>query len=230
MKNKYQIVALLVFGIFYIPVFGQELIPIDEKDAHWKIVQKEIERITKPDPNSLAGIKIDNYGLLNIKDAKSLFPDWKFYGFDYSMYVKNNEDKNKVNIAFGLGCTLAVFSNSNSISTFRFYKYGNYEEYGEFLKVNKISVRDVNNAKLIWYAFCEIHRNNWKSYEIKNVSDNEWRLGISSYERNISSDKEFNTIVTETYFYKVTTDPNTKQITDWKSTVETSNKRLEKIQ
>ncbi len=234
MKFKYQIVTLLVFSFFYQAVLGQGLIPIfvpiDEKDTNWNIVQTEIERITKLDPNSPTGIKIDNFGALNVKDANFLFPDWRFYGFDYSMYVKKEEDKHKVSIPFGLGFSLAVSSEPNNVKTFKFYNYGNYDEYGKFLIVNKIPIYNANDAKLVWDAFCEIHRKAWKSYKNKNVSNNEWKLGMSSGDQGISADNEFHTIVTRTYYYKVITDPNSKQITGWKSTVETSNKRVEKIQ
>jgi hypothetical protein len=239
MKNKYQIVTLLVFVIFCQALLGQELnpivlemyglTPVNEKDAHWDIVQSEIERITKHDPNSLTGNKIDYYGLLNVKDANSLFPGWSFYRFVYSMYVKNPSDKNRVSIALGLRYTLAVAGHVKIHLINSTYRVGNSKDFREFLRINDIHINDTNDAKLVWKSFCEIHSRGNRDLKLEKITENKWKLGISSYDQTISSDQEFRTIVTRTNFYEVTTDSNTKQITDWKSTVETSNKRLEKI-
>ena len=230
-KLKYAIIVLFVVGIFFVTVWGQDyttLIPVNEKDVHWGSVQAEIERITKSDPNSLVGNKVEKFGKINTKDANSLFPGWKFYGFEYSLYPKNPSDRNKVSLPHSLRQTLAVLSDSNPVKTFELYN-GNSDDYGKFLKINKTSIRDVNDAKIVWGAFCEIYREGWKGYKIEKASDNEWKLGIYSYEQTIAVVNGVRTIVKRTNFNKVTTDPNTKQIAEWKNIVETSDKRLEKI-
>jgi hypothetical protein len=226
MKPKFPntFVMLFVLSVFGVIIWGQDLKSVNEKNAHWGRIQKEVERITKSDPNSLTGNKIEKYGEINIKDANSLFSGWKFYGFDFSNYAKNPSDKKKYSLAFGLRSTLAVFSDSNSIKTFELYN-GNTDTYGKFLKLNKIVVRDANDAKLVWGAFCEIYRKSGKDYKYEKISDNEWKLGINSFEQMISS----NITVKRTNYFKVTTDPKTKQITEWKSITETSDKRLEKV-
>lgn len=224
----HSIVILFVINIIGITNWGQDLnpivlgmyglTPVNEKDAHWSIIHKEIERMIKSDPNSLTGLKIEKYGAINTKDANSLFPGWKFYGFDYSMYVKNPEDVNKVSIPLDWKNTLGVFSDSNSIKTSLFNHYGNHEELADFFKMNKICILDSTDAKLVWGAFCEINRGGSKTAKFEKVSDNEWKFGNYSYEQTIAS----NTTVKRTHFYKVTTDQETKQITDQKGITETT--------
>ena len=230
-KNKSSILMFFLFCIVNLIVYGQELnsnilkmyglTPINEKDVHWNVVQSEIERITKIDPNSLTGNRINYYGLINTKDANSLFPNWKFYLFTYSMYKINVADR--ASLAFGLKSTLAV-SDSNPIKTFVIY---NSIDYEKFLKLNKISIHDVNDAKLVWNSWCEIHRKGTKDLKVEKISDNEWRLGINSNEQTISSDNEFRTVAKITSFFKITTDPNTYQITKCKDEVQISDKRQE---
>lgn len=232
MSSKCKSAFLLLFAlgiVFSVSWKGQDyttLKPVDETDVHWDIVQMEIRRITKSDPNSPVGNKIEKIGIIDGNDVRSLFPDWKFYGFEYSNYAKNISDKNAVHLALGLRQTLAVPSDSNSVRNLRLYNWGNYNEYEELLKINKISIRDANDANLVWNAFCEIHRKGWKDYKVEKVSDNEWKLGIYEYNQTVSDVNGVKTIVKRTHYSKVTTDPNTKKITEWKMQVETSDANL----
>ena len=229
-------IILFVFVLFFETVWGQELnqitlemyglIPVSENDVHWNIVQSEIERITKLDPNSLTGNRIDYYGLLKTKDANSLFPNWKFYLFTFSMYAINPADKNRVSMALGLKSTLAV-SDSNTVKTFVIYNSNDYEK---FLKLNKISIRDANDAKLVWKSLCEIHKGGTKDLEVEKVSDNEWKLDVYSYKQTVSSDNEFRTVINVKRFYKITTDPDTYLITKSKYESKTSDRYQEKIE
>ena len=162
-KMKYKFCLLFVLGIDSVIVLGQDytkLTPINEKNTHWNSVQLEIQRITISDPNSPIGYKIEKFGVINTKDANSLFPSWKFYGFDYVDYAKNPSDKNKYHLVGGLGLrrTLAVYD-SNPAKTFRLY---NFYDYEKFLKINKTVIRDANDAKLVWGAWCEIQRSGGK--------------------------------------------------------------------
>jgi hypothetical protein len=224
MKAEFKIAMVFILYIFCITVSGQEIMPVNQKDANWSTVQAEIERITKSDPNSLTGNNIVRYGLKNTNDANSLFPGWKFYGFVYSMYVKNPADKNKVHLAMELKSTLAVLTNSNPVKTFVLYN-GNSDDYGKFLKLNKILIRDAKDANLVWNSFCEIYGRS-KQVKHEKTSDNEWKLGINSYDQKVSS----NTTVKSTNYFKATIDPNTKQITGWKNFTETSDTSEKKSQ
>jgi hypothetical protein len=221
LKFKSSIIVLFVFNFASEIIWGYDLIPVNDKNKHWDSIQVEISRITKSDPNSPIGNKIEKFGTIDTKDANSLFPGWKFYGFDYYNYAKNPSDKHKFHLA-GLSTTLAVYD-SNSAKTFRLY---NYEDYEKFLKINKTVINDANDAKLVWGAWCEIQRGGGKDLKIEKVSDNEWKLGIYEYNQTVSEVNGVKNIVKRTHFSRVKTDPNTKQITEWKSLVETSNNLL----
>jgi hypothetical protein len=143
------------------------------------------------------------------------------------MYAKNPSDRNKVSLPGWLSTTLAV-SNSNPANTFELFNC-NRGDYGKFLKINKTVIRDANDAKLVWGAFCELYGGGGKDLKIEKVSDNEWKLGINSSEQTVSVVDGVRTIVKRTSFGNVTTDPNTKQVIKWKDIIETSDKRFEKI-
>ena len=221
-KNKLNYFIVFICCIAIHVSLGQDytrLKPIDEKNVHWSIINSEIERITKPDPNSPIGIRVDKFGLINTKDANSLFPGWNFYGLECSEYMRKVTDK-KYSLALRLRYALAV-SSGKAILIY------NEIDYEKFLKLNKVSIRDVNEAKLVWKSWCEIKRQSGKDLKVEKAADNEWKLGINSYEQTISSDNEFRTVVKRTSFYKITTDPNTYQITKCKDEIETSDKRQE---
>lgn len=200
--------------------------PVNELSAHWNIVQTEIERITRDTPESPVGNKLEMVGTIEGKAIRSLFPGWAFYALRYSNYIKEGYDGKHVSLAFGLGHTFAVSPYSRE--GMRLYHYGNYEEYGHLLRETKVAISNARDAKLVWDAFCEIHRKAWKDFTVEKVSETEWKLGVYSYEQPISVVDGVGTIVKITHFMQVTTDPFSKQITIWKSIVETSKKRPER--
>ena len=99
MKTKYKTKSFIVlfFCVVSVAAWGLDytkLIPLNEKNIHWSIIQAEKERIITAEPNSPIGYKIINFGMMNTKDANSLFENWSFYGFDYVDYLKNPSDQN----------------------------------------------------------------------------------------------------------------------------------------
>jgi len=204
------------------------LTPINKSDAHWKVLQKEIEQITKSAPESSIGNKLERVGRIEGKAIRSLFPGWEFYALRYSNYKKEGFDGKPVSLAFGLGHTLAIGPDSRE--GMRLYHHGNNEEYGHLLRETKVAISNASDAELVWHAFCEIHRKAWKGYKVEKVSAREWRLGVHGYDQTISVVDGVSTIVRRTHFMQVTTDASSKQITAWKSIVETSNQRLERMQ
>lgn len=230
-KIQFTIIILLIINFYGVTFSGQDyttLSPVSENDNHWSALQAEINKITKSDPNSPIGFKIRQYGSIKTQDANSLFPGWKFYSINFVDYAKNPSDENKFHLVGGLGLwtSIAVLSDANSVKTLQIY---NCVDYEKFLKINKISINDINDAILVWNSWCEIHRQSGKNLKVEKVSDNEWKLGINSDEQTISSDNEFRTVVKRTSFYKITTDPNTYQVTKCKDEIETSDKRQERI-
>jgi hypothetical protein len=203
------------------------LCPVQEGEVNWDIVQKEIERIEKIDSSSPIANKVRREGRIKGNAIQFLFPRWAFYAFEYFNYQRKGFEDKHANLAGGLGHTVAVASESKEIM--RLCHYGNYEDYGNLLKEAKITINNIDDARLVWDAFCEIHRKKWKSQKTEKVSETEWKLGILSIDEPSSIIDGIRTYVKRTYFMKVTTDSISKQITGWKSIVETSDKRFEQM-
>ena len=202
--------------------------PVSEADVHWKIVQREIEQITEGAPDSPVGNQLEMVGRIEGRAIRELFPGWEFYAVSYSNYKKEGFDDRPVSLAAGLGLTLAVGPDSRL--NIRMSHYGNHEEYGHLLIETKAAIRNTDDANLVWHAFCEIHRKAWKGRTVEKVSETEWKLGIYSYDQTVSVVDGLSTIVKRTHFMQVTTDATSKQITSWKSVVETSNNRLRRTE
>ncbi len=96
------------------------------------------------------------------------------------------------------------------------------------MKWAKPTMRNADDPRLLWHAFCGIHKKNWKDQKTQKVSENKWNLRIYSYDQTISNINGAETIVKQTHLRKVTTDPRKAHIIGWKSIVETSNKGFER--
>jgi hypothetical protein len=197
------------------------LAPIEKSDAHWKIIQMEIEQITKGATESPIGNRLERVGRIEGKAIRTLFPGWKFYSLTYSNYAKKGVDARSLSLAAHLGHTIAVALNSREKK--KLFHFGNHEEYGSLLIETKAAISNTDDAELVWDAFCEIHRKGWKGRNVEKISETEWKIGITSYDQTISIVDDISTIVNITHFMQVTTDPTSKQIVAWKSIVETSN-------
>ncbi len=201
------------------------LSPVEESDAHWNIVQKEIERITKTDPESAVANQMLRVGRIEGKAARLLFPKWKFYYFSYANYLKEGfEDHlSLAHLAFGLGHTIALVPGSRESRRL------GAESWGEMLREEKVVISNADDAKLVWHAFCEVHMNAWKDYGIERVSETEWKLGIFSYDQTASVVDGVKTIEKRTHYTRVETSPSSNEVTLWKNILETSDRRLEKM-
>lgn len=201
---------------------------IDTSDAHWKIIQTEIEHITSGAPGSPIGNRLERVGRIEGKAIRTLFPGWKFYALTYSNYVKEGFEDRYLNLAAHLGHTIAVVPNSRDKKNL--LHFGNYEEYGNLLIETKAAISNTDDAELVWDAFCEIHRKAWKGNKVEKISETEWKIGIASFDQTIAIVDGISTIVKITKFMRVKTDPSSKRIVAWKSISETSNKRFEQTQ
>jgi hypothetical protein len=80
---------------------------------------------------------------------------------------------------------------------------GNFEGYGQFLSKNNVRIKSLDDARLVWLAFCDIHQKLWHSRDFKQVSATEWDLGL--YQTDVLFRKE------EFYFwYRINLDENQK--------------------
>jgi hypothetical protein len=205
----------------------QGLHPVDASDRNQALVQQEIQRIEAGTSDPFIGNKMERVGKIQGEASRALFPTWDFYSFEYSQYAKPGST-GRENLAFSLGHTLAVCADDPAAPrVMRLSHSGNYEPYGELLQSTRTLLHDVDDARRVWAGFCEVHRLSWQTNGIEQLSDHQWKVGISSYEQTTAAYSGMKTIVQRTHWYEIHTDPATDAITFWQSHVDTSAPRYE---
>ncbi len=179
-------------------------VPITPSDPQWEIIQNKLDLLLDNDNNSPVGNKLDKAKRLHYQTLDTIFPGWKFYLIRYSTYKKDGFEDAEVSIAYNLGFTLAISPDANK--TIELGHYGNFEAYGKLLKEAEIVLKDEDDAKLIWEAFCFIHQKWWLNHEVKKVTDSLWHLGISYQEQTVSITEKGKTIRKRTSYFRVETD------------------------
>ncbi|MBM80609.1 MAG: hypothetical protein CMJ78_08460 [Planctomycetaceae bacterium] len=160
---------------------------------------------------------------VNSSAAEKMFPNWRYAAVRWDE-KRNPKWKKPVSLAARLSKTLVIDAKRKKIVA-ELYGWGNYEAFGKLIVDRRVKIKDAKQARLVWTAFCELHRKFSPTAKIERASDNEWRLGISSYDQTVASSTKAKTVVTRTHYTRVTTDPKTSRMLTWKSIVETSNKR-----
>jgi hypothetical protein len=178
------------------------------------------------DPASPVYNKLETTGRIQGTAIQTLFPGWSFYAFTYSNRLREGFPDDAASVAAGLGHTLAVGPDGTTI--LRLYHWGNYEDYGHLLAATGAKIRGPEDAQWTWDAFCELHRKFSKTQKMGRVSDSEWRLGIAHYDQVISEIDGIRTIVGNTHYFRVVTDPADMRVVTWESVVERSPERREK--
>lgn len=117
--------------------------------------------------------------------VNDLFPLLRFAAITWDERV-HPEAKNKKDIgwnyAFGLQVTIGVDRSSNQIK-YKFDGYGNYEPFGKLLADNQIRIRNAEDARTVWEAFCDLHFKHWKSQPAIRKSESVWHLGDVTSDR-----------------------------------------------
>jgi hypothetical protein len=125
------------------------------------------------------------------KPLQKLFPSHRFFTISWNEMPIDPDKGDTVGRAFGLYVTLAVDQNSGKKS--EHFGFGNYEKFGTLLKHNSISIRTQEDARLVWDAFCDLHKKHWKNQGIKRIDSATWHLGVITID-------DFH------YYYRVTLD------------------------
>ena len=159
---------------------------------------------------------------LRSKAASSLFPNHRFATITWNERRHPKATK-PVSLAAMLRKTLVIDEKKNRIVR-ELYAWGNYEPFGEMLIKHGVQLKTDADAQLILQAFLALHRKG-SSQLNEQVTDNEWRLGVSQYDQSVASDEVSKTVVTRKHYTRVTSHPETHVVTSWKSVVETSNRR-----
>jgi hypothetical protein len=117
--------------------------------------------------------------------VKDLFPSLRFAAITWDERAPP-EAKNKKDIgwnyAFGLQVTIGVDRSSNQIK-YKLDGYGNYEPFGKLLADSQVRIRDSEDARTVWVAFCDLHFKHWKSQPAIRKSEAVWHLGDVTIDR-----------------------------------------------
>lgn len=194
--------------------------PVSGSDRNRKIVESEIARITQGNPASHIGNKL-NQPVVKVegKAIQKLFPNYDFYFFSFHNEMKKGfeAESQNTNLAGGLGEALAVRRDDGRLT--RLHLTGNHESYGDLLQQAGAAIHNAGDARLVWDAFCELLFAP-KERELQQVSQNEWKLGIYSYDQTLAEDHGVKTVAKRTYYCRVFTDPSTHRVLSFKSAVD----------
>lgn len=129
---------------------------------------------------------------------RRLFPNHRFYLIGWNEHPVKG--KRVMGLGFGIYYNFIV-GTGNEIT--KLSGTGNFEDYGQFLSKNNVKIKNSEDARLVWLAFCDIHQRLWHSRDLKQVSATEWYLGL--YQTDEPFRKE------EFYFwYRIILDDNQK--------------------
>lgn len=105
--------------------------------------------------------------------VRQLFPNYRFYTICWSeIPVKENP---VMGLGMGIYYTLAIDEKGN---TTKLSGSGGFEEFGEFISKNKVRIKNSEDARILWLAFCDISQKPWHSRDLKQISPTEWNMGI----------------------------------------------------
>ena len=144
------------------------LLPVAGNDPNRKLIDAETATITDTGGSNPVGNKLEASGKIDETTLRTLFPNWDFYAFLYSNYLKKGFEEAAVHLAAGLGHTLAVERGTGA--TLRLDHFGNHEAFGELLKRARVTLRNADDARRVWDAFCELHCKSWRGYPLQRIS------------------------------------------------------------
>jgi hypothetical protein len=117
-----------------------------------------------------------------------LFPKWTFYIVSFTE-EKHPNYKGDINIAFGLYYVVGVNDRGERVE---FWAHNNHEEFGRFLASHGVRLRNADEARQIWTAYCHLHRQGWPKWEPRKEGPTLWHLGVQ-----VANERE--------YYYEVRT-------------------------
>lgn len=105
-----------------------------------------------------------------------LFPNHRFYLIGWDEHPIKG--KNVSSLGFGLYYNFVVGPDNE---TTKLRGSGDFAEFGQFLSKNNIKIKNSEDARAVWLAFCVINQKHWHSREFKQISPTEWHLGLHDY-------------------------------------------------
>jgi hypothetical protein len=168
-------------------------IKVNNKQA--ECLGKYIKDLATPD-RSGSYLDVHEHDIRRIESdiLESLFKDYVFISLPYEL--KYTHDAEHYSRTIGIHhYTIAVNETCNK--QYVFWEYGNYEEFGDFLRDEGITVNSIEDAKIIWEAFRDIH-NKGSEGDFVKMDNNKWKLArhLNDF-RSISDSEE----IREEYYY-----------------------------
>jgi len=114
---------------------------------------------------------------LSAPSAKELLPGFAFYVIAHDQRRRRGVPADEpLGLGVGLSWVLAI---SPDRRLWRLAGSGNYSDFGSLLAARRVVLQSEDDAALIWQAFCELHSKPWQAYPFRQVSRDEWHLGIT---------------------------------------------------
>ncbi len=148
---------------------------VSPDDPNKLIVDEEVKSlVSKYEKGGFATANVADPVKLQTGATKHLFPNYGFYmiGWDEDEAA----GKHVGGLAHGLHYCLAVSAQGAAT---RLYGMSDATGYGKFLSDNGITIKSVDDARLIWLALCDIAIVPWHSQDLMQVSPTDWHLGIN---------------------------------------------------
>ena len=122
---------------------------------------------------------------------RKLFPNLRFFAISWD--ERQNPAIKEPLGGMGAGLEFIVVCDKEGKYTAEMCGWGGMDDYGKLLASNKIAIRSLEDADLVWQCLCDTHRWGLRGPSVK-ISDTTWHLGDS-----VNDQKEH-------YYYKVTLD------------------------
>jgi hypothetical protein len=107
---------------------------------------------------------------------QSVFHGCRFYFVQWSMVPAPTAaaTREAVARAFGLAVTFVIDEDKELTEL---NGSGNLEEFGRLLAKRQAVIASAEDASIIWSAFCDAYRKQWKARAPRRVSETQWALG-----------------------------------------------------
>jgi hypothetical protein len=103
---------------------------------------------------------------------------------------------------------------------------GDPKVFGSLLLDRGAWLETESDARLIWDAYCAInHHESWAEQPSVRGGDNEWKLGVDTYD-SAAFEHGIRTISTTQLYIRARTDPTTLLVNSWAIAAEVVNKRM----
>lgn len=114
--------------------------------------------------------------VLSSDSIKTLFPQYHFYAVSWMEKPAPGKEAQALGLS-GHETTLVYDPAGKVIG--HLSHTGSYEEFGKFLAAERVAIRDADDAKLVWSAFCDLHQRHWRENPAIRIDARTWHLGCT---------------------------------------------------